>query len=41
MKDIKTLFQIGFFIKDIHQQIENDYSDTVHRSTITVYRSQG
>lgn len=40
-KDVKILFQIGFFIQDLHRKIQEDYSETVHRSTLTVYRGQG
>jgi len=40
-KDIKILFQMGFFIRDINQQLEEDYSATAYRSTLTVFRGQG
>jgi hypothetical protein len=32
---------MGFLIQDINHQLEEDYSSTVHRSTLTVYRGQG
>ena len=41
MKDIKMLFQMGFFIQDINQQLQDIHSTTTHRSTLTVYRGQG
>lgn len=41
MKDMKILFQMRFFIHDIHRQLEEIHSTTVYRSTFTVYRGQG
>jgi hypothetical protein len=41
MKDMKILFQLGFLIRDIHQQLEEIHSTTVYRSILTVYRGQG
>ncbi|CAF4582829.1 unnamed protein product [Rotaria sp. Silwood1] len=41
MKDITILFQMGFFIRDINQQLEEDYLTTKQRSRLTVYRGQG
>ncbi|CAF0833286.1 unnamed protein product [Rotaria sordida] len=41
MKEITILFQMGFFIRDINQQLEEDYSITKQRSTLTLFRGQG
>jgi hypothetical protein len=40
-KDIKILFQMGFFIRDINQKLQDIHSTTLQRSTLTVYRGQG
>ncbi|CAF2639135.1 unnamed protein product [Rotaria sp. Silwood2] len=41
MKDITILFQMSFFIRDINQQLEEDYSTTKQKSTLTLFRGQG
>lgn len=41
MKDMSILFQMGFFIIDINQQLEKYYSETPSRSSLTVFRGQG
>jgi tetratricopeptide (TPR) repeat protein len=40
-QDIETIFKMGFFVQDLHQEIEKQYLETPHNSKIVVYRGQG
>ncbi len=40
-QDIETIINMGFFIQDLHREIEKQYSESHNTSTIIIYRGQG
>ncbi|CAF4434233.1 unnamed protein product, partial [Adineta steineri] len=39
-QDIEIIIKMGFFIRDLHQQIELLHSATKNQGSLTVYRGQ-
>ena len=40
-QDIEIIIKMGFFIRDLHQQIERLHARTGYKGVLTVYRGQG
>jgi tetratricopeptide (TPR) repeat protein len=40
-QDIEIIIKMGFFVRDLHQQIEQLHSKENHQGLLTVYRGQG
>jgi hypothetical protein len=40
-QDIEIILQMGFFVRDLHQQIEQLHSNSDDRNPLSVYRGQG
>ena len=38
---MEVIFNMDFFIQDLHQQIKQIHSNEQHRTKTTVYRSEG
>lgn len=41
IQNIEIILKMGFFVRDLHQQIEQLHSKTAQTSTLIVYRGQG
>lgn len=39
--DVEVILKMGFFLKDLHQQIEQLYEETEISCSFHVYRDQG